>query len=142
MTNPFFRLGLFFSLAACVASCGQGGSSAAGDEGLSVLNKDSLAAHIQVLASDSFQGRRPFTTGEDRTVDYLSRSFAALGLEPGNGAGYTQDVPMVEITPAGTPTMKVQSPKGAFDLKTMNDFVIWTERPDSVINLDKNDLVF
>jgi Zn-dependent M28 family amino/carboxypeptidase len=128
------------------AGCGQGSSSSSatggGEEGLSVLSKDSLAAHIKVLASDSFQGRRPFTPGEDRTVDYLSRSFAALGLEPGNGSGYTQDVPMVEISPVGTPTMKIQASKTSFDLKTLNDFVIWTERPDTAINLDRNEVVF
>src|SRR5882757_5050460 len=143
MTHSFFRIGIFFSLAACVASCGQGsGSSSTGDEGLATLNKDSLAAHIQVLSSDSFQGRRPFTAGEDRTVDYLTRSFTALGLEPGNGSGYTQDVPMVEISPVGTPAMKVQGSKGSFDLRSMNDFVVWTERPDSVAHLDKNHVVF
>ncbi|MBN9380120.1 MAG: M20/M25/M40 family metallo-hydrolase [Chitinophagaceae bacterium] len=144
MTNSFLRVAVVFILAAGMTGCGQsGGSSAAdSDEGLSALNKDSLAAHIQILASDSFQGRRPFTSGETRTVDYLSRAFAALGLEPGNGAAYTQDVPMVEISPAGTPVMKVQSAKGSFDLKSMNDFVIWTERPDSSITIDKTDVVF
>src|SRR5882757_6489620 len=143
MTHSFFRIGIFFSLAACVASCGQGsGSSSTGDEGLATLNKDSLAAHIQVLSSDSFQGRRPFTAGEDRTVDYLTRSFTALGLEPGNGSGYTQDVPMVEISPVGTPAMKIQSPKSTLDLKNINDFVIWTERPDSAIGINMNEVVF
>jgi len=131
-------------MVAGMTGCGQPGASSTTntDEGLSVLNKDSLAAHIQVLASDSFQGRRPFTIGETRTVDYLSKSFAALGLEPGNGSGYTQDVPMVEISPAGVPTMKIQGPKGSFDLRSMNDFVIWTERPDTSIAIDKNDIVF
>ncbi|HVU54066.1 MAG TPA: M28 family metallopeptidase [Puia sp.] len=146
MTSSILRTGVFISLIAGAVGCGQQGDSTAaggGDEGgLSVLDKDSMLAHIQVLASDSFQGRRPFTAGEDRTVDYLTRSFTALGLEPGNGNSYTQDVPLVEITPVGTPTMKVQSPKGSFDLKNRNDFVIWTERPDSVAGIDKNDVVF
>lgn len=147
MTNSFLRLriGIGLGLSAIMVGCGQPGTSTASssnDEGLSVLNKDSLAAHIQVLASDSFQGRRPFTTGEDRTVDYLSKSFASLGLEPGNGSGYTQDVPMVEISPAGKPTMKIQSPKGSQELRSLDDFVVWTERPDTVITLDRNDVVF
>jgi Zn-dependent M28 family amino/carboxypeptidase len=144
MKNLFLRTVISLSAVTGMTGCGQpGGSSATNtDEGLSVLNKDSLAAHIQVLASDSFQGRRPFTIGETRTVDYLSRSFAALGLEPGNGSTYTQDVPMVEISPVGTPTMKIQGPKGSLDLKSMNDFVIWTERPDTSITLAKTDVVF
>jgi len=143
VTRSVFRI-LLVSMVAGMTGCGQPGASSTTntDEGLSVLNKDSLAAHIQVLASDSFQGRRPFTIGETRTVDYLSKSFAALGLEPGNGSGYTQDVPMVEISPAGVPTMKIQGPKGSFDLRSMNDFVIWTERPDTSIAIDKNDIVF
>jgi Zn-dependent M28 family amino/carboxypeptidase len=131
-------------MAAGMTGCGQPGSSTSpgSDEGLSVLNKDSLAAHIQILASDSFQGRRPFTEGETRTVDYLTRSFAALGLEPGNGSGYTQDVPLVEISPLGTPVMKIQGPKGSLDLRSMNDFVIWTERPDTSISIDRTNVVF
>jgi Zn-dependent M28 family amino/carboxypeptidase len=143
MTNSLFRASLFIAWAGAAISCNQGPSgSAAGDEGLTAFNKDSLAAHIRVLSSDSFQGRRPFTAGENRTIDYLVSSYTTLGLEPGNGASYTQDVPMVEISPAGTPTMKATSPKGAIDLQNLNDFVLWTERPDSVNTIDKNDIVF
>ncbi|MES1161317.1 MAG: M28 family metallopeptidase, partial [Bacteroidota bacterium] len=120
----------------------QPAGASADSSGIASLNKDSLAAHIQVLASDSFQGRRPFTTGETRTVDYLTTSFARLGLEPGNGAAFTQDVPMVEISPIGTPTLKVTSPKGNIELQSLKDFVLWTERPDSIATLDKDDVVF
>ena len=148
MTNPFFRVLLFSGMVGGVMACNNQDKPAEGATGqdrqasLASFNKDSLAAHIQVLASDSFQGRRPFTPGETRTVDYLTKSFAALGLEPGNGSSYTQDVPMVEISPVGTPTLKVSAPKGNIDLKSLKDFVIWTERPDSVATLSKNDIVF
>ena len=72
--------------------------------------------HIIVLASDSFQGRKPFTLGETRTVDYLQNQFRSLGLEPGNGNSYLQEVPMVEITPTADPQMKVEYAKGSFEL--------------------------
>jgi len=149
MANSFFRAGLFLLLTAAAASCNSGSPSAvAGDgkdtavEGLASFSTDSLAAHIKVLSSDSFQGRRPFTRGEVRTVDYLTKSFAALGLEPGNGASYTQDVPMVEISPDGIPSIRVQSPINELDLHNLSDFVIWTERPDVRIALAKSDVVF
>jgi Zn-dependent M28 family amino/carboxypeptidase len=143
MTNSLFRTLLFLGLAGEAISCHQPSSgAAAGDEGLSVFNKDSLAAHIRILASDSFQGRRPFTPGEDRTINYLVSSYTGLGLEPGNGTSYTQDVPMVEISPAGTPAMSISSPKGNIGLQSLNDFVLWTERPDSVNTVDKDDIVF
>jgi len=146
MTNPFFRVLVFSGMACGVMACNnnqdKSAAASADANGLASFNKDSLAANIQVLSSDSFQGRRPFTTGETRTVDYLTKSYARLGLEPGNGTGFTQDVPLVEISPVGTPSLKVQSPKGNIELQPMKDFVIWTERPDSIATLNKDEVVF
>jgi hypothetical protein len=139
MTFHFFRYSFFSALACSAIACHQGGT---GDAGLQSFNKDSLADAIKVLSSDSFQGRRPFTIGETRTIDYLVKSYTALGLEPGNGNSYTQDVPLVEISPVGTPTLQLQSPKGNTSFQDLNDFVLWTERPDSVIKLDASDVVF
>src|SRR5579863_3569481 len=126
-----------FTLAAC-----QSNTTPTENTGLSSFNKDSLAASIRILASDSFQGRRPFTPGETRTIDYLTKSYTALGLEPGNGNSYTQDVPMVEISPSAPSTLQLISGKGKTSFRNLNDFVLWTERPDSVNTLDKSDVVF
>ncbi|MEO5787610.1 MAG: M28 family peptidase [Gelidibacter sp.] len=52
---------------------------------------------LSTLASDELMGRKPFTEGEDRTLNYLKGAFESLGLEPGNGNSFFQDVPMVEI---------------------------------------------
>jgi len=104
--------------------------------------RDSLVKHIIILASDSFQGRKPFTPGETRTLDYLQNQFRSLGLEPGNGNSYLQDVPMVEITPVPDPQMKVEYAKGSFDLNRATDYVLTTENTDSVISLDKSELIF
>ena len=52
---------------------------------------------LSTLASDELMGRKPFTEGEERTLNYLKGAFESLGLEPGNGDSYFQDVPMVEI---------------------------------------------
>src|SRR3954447_5708181 len=81
------------------------------------INKDSLGKEISVLASDAFQGRKPFTAGETKTINYLKNKFQSLGLEPGNGNSYFQDVPMVNIVSKAAPTMQVQTPKGSFQLK-------------------------
>ena len=123
-------------------SCNQAGNSGSTAADAVSFAKDSLIADIRTLASDSFQGRRPFTPGETKTIDYLVRSYTALGLEPGNGNSYTQDVPMVEISPAAPPSMQVMSPKGTIALQNLNDFVLWTERPDSINTVDKDDIVF
>jgi Zn-dependent M28 family amino/carboxypeptidase len=106
------------------------------------FNKDSLMQLIKILASDSFEGRKPFSAGEIKTVDYITNTFKRMGLEPGNGNSYVQDVPLVEITPKPDAVMKVQSAKGSFDLAKTTDFVVTTEKTDSVVSLNKDELVF
>jgi Zn-dependent M28 family amino/carboxypeptidase len=106
------------------------------------FSRDSLAKHIRILASDSFQGRKPFSEGETRAVDYLQKTFSNLGLEPGNGNSFLQEVPLVKITPVADPVMKVESPTGNFELQNVSDYVIATQQTGAVISLDKDELVF
>lgn len=123
-----------------LASCSQPATDTT--EGKAIFNRDSLMRHIKVLASDSFMGRRPFTVGEERTVAYMQSEFKRLGLEPGNGDSYIQEVPLVDITVNANPMMKVQGTKGSFDMQNVTDYVLTTERTDSVISLDNDELVF
>ena len=124
------------------SACNQNNKQTDGNDGLATLNADSLARHIITLSSDAFQGRRPFTEGETRTINYLKESFERMGLEPGNGGSYFQKVPMVEITPDCDPVMNVQSPRGKFQLRRIDDYVIWTENTDSIISLSNDNVVF
>ena len=143
IANPF-RTGLLLAVVCGAVSCNSGNNASgnAADTSMAAFNKDTLAADIQVLASDDFQGRRPFTAGETKTIDYLVKAYSGLGLEPGNGNSYTQDVPLVEISPAAAPTLEIHSPRGTIPLKNISDFVCWTERPDSIDAVDKSDIVF
>ncbi len=111
-------------------------------DGLAAINKDSLVKHIKVLGSDEYKGRRPFTDGEVKTIAYLQKTYKNLGLEPGNGSSYLQDVPMVEITPKLVTPLKVQGPKGTFELKNIQDYVVFTKRTDTVQTLANDELVF
>lgn len=108
----------------------------------SIFNRDSLAKHIIMLASDSFQGRKPFTVGETRTVDYMESQFRSLGLEAGNGSSYLQEVPMVEITTNPDSSMTVESRSGSFRLSNINDYVLSTEKTDPLISLDHDEVIF
>ncbi len=141
MTVSLSRTGLFLATVGFALSCNQAASPVPGTDS-TAFNKDTLAADIKVLSSDAFQGRRPFTRGETKTISYLVNAYTGLGLEPGNGSSYTQDVPLVEISPAAPPALQVRSPKGNIPLQNMTDFVCWTERPDSVETVDKSDIVF
>ena len=57
-----------------------------------------LAAHIDILASDIFEGRAPGTTGEYRTIAYVTGEWAKAGLVPvpGSATPWLQPVPLVE----------------------------------------------
>ena len=112
------------------------------EDGFAAFSADTLANDINVLASDSFLGRKPFTEGETKTISYLQKRFAEVGLEPGNGNSYLQEVPMVNIATEADTIMQVQSPKGNMQLKGFDDYVIWTEKTDPVIRLQNDELVF
>lgn len=112
------------------------------DAGYSAFNPGDIKNYIRTLASDSFMGRKPFTEGETRTVDYLQNQFRAIGLEPGNNGSYTQDVPMIDVWSKPAATMAVQTAKGNIDLKGFDEYVFSTPKTDSVITFDKSQLVF
>jgi len=66
---------------------------------LDSFTQNDLLKHIQVLASDEFEGRAPGSRGEELTVSYLTEQFRKLGLKPGNLDGtYVQKVPLVGFT--------------------------------------------
>jgi Zn-dependent M28 family amino/carboxypeptidase len=136
--SKFFFLGCLFALTAC----NQDKNAADMEDGLAAFSADSLKQHVAVMASDSFMGRKPFTQGETLTIDYLQKQFRAIGLEPGNGNSFLQEVPMVEIKATAAPVMQVESPKGRFTLKANDDYIIWTDKVDTQISLDKTELVF
>jgi Zn-dependent M28 family amino/carboxypeptidase len=62
------------------------------------ISAEDFAAHVKVLSSDEFGGRAPGTEGEQKTADYLVAQFQRLGLQPGNGDSWFQEVPMVVTT--------------------------------------------
>jgi Zn-dependent M28 family amino/carboxypeptidase len=125
-----------------ITACATHDSGVDYEDGLAAFSADSLKKHVAVLASDEFMGRKPFTEGETKTIAYLQQQFRAVGLEPGNGDSYLQEVPMVNIEATAAPTMQVSTPEGTMTLKAFDDYVIWTDRTEPSITLDNSELVF
>ena len=125
-----------------IAACNQKKQTVSPEDGLASFSAGSLKKDISVLASDSFMGRKPFTEGETKTIDYLQKQFAAVGLEPGNGNSFLQAVPMVNILATAEAEMQVKSTKSNFTLKAYDDYIIWTNKTDSNISLENTELVF
>ena len=131
---------MIFASISCTES--QTAGNSVNQDDFAGFSVDSLVTDIKMLSSDSFMGRKPFTEGEAKTISYLQKRFAEVGLEPGNGNSYLQEVPMVNIATTADSVMQVRSPEGDFSLKGFDDYVIWTEKTDPVISLKNDELVF
>ncbi len=101
-----------------------------------------LEPHIQMLSSDDFLGRMPFTAGEELTTAYLENEFVNLGLEPGNGDSYFQDVPMVSIHARPSNEMVINAVDKNVTLEGLKDYVIWTQRTDQEVVFENVEMVF
>jgi len=112
------------------------------NENVNTITGDEIKSHIAVLANDSLQGRKPFTPGETKAINYISSQFKKLGLEPGNNGSYFQDVPMVEITSSPSSTMEISGGKTAITLNSSTDFVASTRRELDSVQLKNSPLVF
>lgn len=97
---------------------------------------------IRTLASDEFEGRRPGTPGEDKTVAFLSAQFRKLGLKPVSGDSFVQPVPLIESTPTAPPSLSAAGPKGVQVLTYAKDMVIFSPRAEPEAGLEHSPLVF
>ena len=88
-------------------------ASAANDLPGGGIDPEALSRHVQVLASDEFEGRAPATSGEQRTVDYLIEQFRKAGVQPGGkGGDWVQDVPLVRAQVEGAPSASLVAYSG------------------------------
>jgi Zn-dependent M28 family amino/carboxypeptidase len=95
-----------------------------------------IQAHLEFLADDALEGRRPGTRGGELAAKYIAAQFRRLGLEPAGESGtYYHPVPIITLTPS--PTVKV----GSSGLAYRDDYVLWSMRNDSITHA-KADLVF
>ncbi|MBA4305594.1 MAG: peptidase M28 [Sphingopyxis sp.] len=61
------------------------------------VSEADLREHIAVLASDEFEGRKPGTEGETKTVKYIAEQWAKAGLQPAASDGSWFDpVPLIQ----------------------------------------------
>lgn len=108
---------------------------------LASFRADNLRNHIQVLASDAYEGRSPGTRGEDSTVAYLTRQFTQMGLKPGNPDGtYIQQVPLVGFT--AEPTASFTARGQQIKLNFPSDYVAITHRFVPQVAVNNSDIVF
>ncbi len=104
--------------------------------------EEMLHKHTKILASDAFEGRAPATEGEEKTVNYLQQAFAGLGLKPGNGDSYFQQVPVAEITVDPSVTFEIEGGGYSASLKYGPQMMVFTQRQQEVIEIKDSEMVF
>jgi Zn-dependent M28 family amino/carboxypeptidase len=98
-----------------------------------------VRAHLEFLADDALEGRRPGTRGGELAAKYIAAQFQRLGLEPvGDSGTYFHRVPIITLTPS--PTLRVGGSSGA-DLAYRTDYVLWSMRNEPTTKV-QGDLVF
>lgn len=102
----------------------------------------------RTLSSDAFEGRAPGTAGEDKTVALMIEKFKAAGLSAGNpfgskDGGWTQDVPLVEITGTNFTPLTIGGKDGkALSFTYGDQFVVGSYREQPRIDIKESDVVF
>ncbi len=107
------------------------------------ISAEDFSQHVKVLSSDEFGGRAPGTDGEQKTADYVVAQFKRLGLQPGNGDSWFQDVPMVVTTADETATTATITLKGqARPLAFGTQMAMGTRTAQPQVDVAGSELVF
>ncbi len=106
------------------------------------VDQEKIKNHLITLSSDEFLGRKPFTEGETKTVNYLVEEVKKLNLEPGNGDSYTQEVKLVELDAKPSAAIAVSGNGNDISLTLGDDFVAYTERVEEKVELKDSELIF
>jgi Zn-dependent M28 family amino/carboxypeptidase len=132
-------LALMFSGSASVSAQQASPSGQAAASVARAVDGKVLRAHVEFLADDALEGRKPGTRGGDLAAKYIAAQFARLGLQPaGDGGTYYHQVPIITLTPQ--PSVRVAGGTPS-ELTYRTDYVLWSMRNDSTVTV-KGDLVF
>lgn len=106
------------------------------------LNTDELANDVKILSSDDFEGRFPASPGEEKTIQFLKEEFEKVGLKPGNGESFFQEVPLVEITASPQTKLVITGGKKPLEFAYEDDFVGVTLRVQEKVAVENSDMIF
>lgn len=144
----FPRTAAAFAVLLTVAACNgadktaASGATALPDVQFPELSLKTLQDVTKELSSDAYEGRAPGTAGEEKTVAFLIKQFEAAGLKPGNNGKWTQDVPLVEITPKNATPLTFTGGKTPVTLQYATDYVANSYRVVPKTQIKDSDVVF
>ncbi len=106
-------------------------------QAIASFTEHDIAKHVKILASDDFMGRKPFTVGETKTINYLNDEFTKIGLK-----SFFQEVPLIQVT--GKPSEKFTIIKGnnKMDLALNDEFVVFSRVQKEIVKIEASELIF
>jgi Zn-dependent M28 family amino/carboxypeptidase len=105
------------------------------------INTYSLLGEIKTLSSDDFEGRKPGSQGEQKTIAYLESQFQLMGLKPGNPDGtYLQKVPLAGVASKPQTDITVKGKKLA--LEPGKDYIALSFHYQPEVTVKDSDVVF
>ena len=106
--------------------------------------ESNIHRHVDLLASDEFEGRAPGTEGGEKTKKYLKNEFKKLGLSPIQNNFYLE-VPLSKMTVnLNESFLSIANSKRA-NSQTLNagsEVVYWTKRVNEAVSIRSSELVF
>ena len=109
----------------------------------SKIDEAGFMQHLNILASDEFEGRAPSTAGGLKTVEYLESEFKKLGLTPAFGESYRQPVELFEQTVTNAPALTIANKDGSNSkLAYKEGSMSWSTRVGESASLEQSELVF
>jgi hypothetical protein len=110
-------------------------------QALKQITAPGLLRHIETLASDEFEGRKPGTIGETRSTEYLMFECKQLGLGLGDWmGGYLQKMPVTGVKAQST--LQFHGGGKTLDLESTGEFVARSGHDREQTKVVNADVVF
>ena len=112
------------------------------------ISGERIGQHVEVLASDAFEGRAPATPAEAKTIAYMVEQLKAAGLSPAGDLKdgqrlWTQDVPLARFEIEGPVEATILAPGAAITLKQGEEIAIRAAANGAErVDIDKAPIVF
>ncbi len=90
------------------------------------IKAETLKKHLEIIASDEYEGRETGKKGQKMTMEYLIKNFKEYGIKDYNNLNYRQEYPLVEQM-----TDNITLTIGEKELELFKDFFI---RPSFIKN--------
>jgi len=106
------------------------------------INSKDLEKHIITLSSDEFQGRKPFTIGEEKATHYIANSFKEMGIEGPYDGTYFQNVPAVELNYTPDKSITLNTKNGNLTLELTKDYIAKTPHIKDSVGIKNAEIIF